>query len=96
MLLEYAAYFIIDVLLSAGILWASGRIMLVNIEYRWLVVAIVVASLVSFIPHIGIALSFLVLLWFLHEYSDAELWPNIILMVLLSRVFSFFTVFAWY
>ena len=86
--MENLTSFLVIVFVSAGIVWVLGRMMLVNIDYKWLVVAIVASSVVSFIPYIGIFLSFAVLLWFIYEFSDAQLWPNIILLVLISKVFN--------
>ena len=90
--MDYLIYFFVDSLVSAGIMFLACKLTSVIIEFKWLVVSVVAAALVSLIPSIGLLLSFIVLFWFLNQYSNAKIWPNLVFMVVVSRLITAFLV----
>ena len=90
--MNYLIYFLIDCLASAGIMFLACKLTGVIIEFKWLVISVIAAALVSLIPSIGWLLSFIVLFWFLNQYSNAKIWPDLVFMVVVSRLITVFLV----
>jgi len=90
--MEYLIYFLIDSLVNAGILFLACKLTGVLIEFKWLIVAVIAAALVSLIPTIGWILSLIVLFWLLNQYSNAKIWPDLVFMVVVSRLISVFLI----
>ena len=90
--MDYLIYFLIDSLVSAGIMFLACKITGVVIQFKWLLISVAAAALVSLIPSFGWVLSLIVLFWFLNQYSNAKLWPDLVFMVLVSRIITVFLV----
>ena len=90
--MDYLIYFLIDSLVSAGIMFLACKITGVVIQFKWLLISVAAAALVSLIPSFSWVLSLIVLFWFLNQYSNAKLWPDLVFMVLVSRIITVFLV----
>lgn len=80
---------VLDALIGGLILWLAAKITSVNLALRETVIAAGGAAAVSLIPAVGWILSIVVLFMLLKKYSQAKIWPDIILMVIVSRLVSF-------
>ncbi len=85
---------VLDALIGGVILWLAAKITSVDLVLRETVIAAGGAAVVSLIPVVGWALSLVVLFVLLKKFSEANIWPDIILMVIVSRLVSFVALIA--
>jgi hypothetical protein len=90
--MELLFIFIIDSLVTFAVLYAACKITDVTIENKWLLIAVIGSAIISLIPSLGWVLSILFLFWVLNQYSNAKIWPDLIFMVVVSRLLSMFLV----
>jgi hypothetical protein len=76
--------FVIQVLLSSTILWLAMKVTRVGGSFLALVVASAIAEGVAFIPYAGTPLSLIVLILLIWRLTAADLWPDTILIVIVS------------
>lgn len=80
---------ILDAMIGGTILWLAARITSVDLALGEAVVAAGGAAVMSLVPGVGWVLSLLVLFVLLKKFSRAPVWPDIILMVIVSRLVAF-------
>lgn len=85
---------VLDGLIGGVILWLAAKMTSVDLLLRETVIAAGVAAVVSLIPAVGWVLSIVVLLMLLKKFSEADIWPDIILLVIVSRLVSFVALLA--
>lgn len=85
---------VLDALIGGVILWLAAKITSVDLVLRETVIAAGGAAIVSLIPTVGWVLSIVVLFVLLKKFSRANIWPDIILMVIVSRLVSFLALMA--
>ncbi len=90
--LIYVVAFIIDAAVSGVILWLAAKVTGVDLFVKETIISVGAASLVALIPSVGWLLSLIVLFYMLKKFSQASIWPDLILMVIVSRFFSFLAV----
>ncbi|MBN1008936.1 hypothetical protein [Amphritea pacifica] len=79
----------LDAVITGAILWMVSKVTAVHLSFLHTVIAAGAASLVSLIPSFGWLLSIIVLFYLLKQFSDADIWPDIILLVLVSQLILF-------
>ncbi|SEQ69843.1 hypothetical protein SAMN03080615_02445 [Amphritea atlantica] len=79
----------LDAVITGAILWMAGKVTAVHLNFSHTVIAAGAASLVSLIPSFGWPLSIIILFYLLKQFSDADIWPDIILLVLVSQLILF-------
>ncbi|SEG08774.1 hypothetical protein [Marinobacterium lutimaris] len=92
--MEEVLFLLLDALISGIILWLAAKITAVDLSLGETVIAAAVAALVALIPTLGWVLSLVALFTLLKKFSGASIWPDIILMVIVSRLVSFAAVMA--
>lgn len=85
---------VLDVFIGGLILWLSAKITSVDLALRETVIAAAAAAAVALVPSVGWILSIVVLFVLLKKFSQANIWPDIILMVVISRLVTFVTIMA--
>ncbi|MCD1632135.1 hypothetical protein HLV39_15300 [Marinobacter adhaerens] len=85
---------VLDALVGGVVLWLAAKITLVNLALSETVIAAGGAAAVALVPTIGWLLSLVVLFVLLKKFSRANIWPDIILMVIVSRLVSFVALMA--
>ncbi|MBN0987198.1 hypothetical protein [Amphritea pacifica] len=80
---------VLDAVITGAILWMVSKVTAVHLNFLHTVIAAGAASLVSLIPSFGWLLSIIVLFYLLKQFSDADIWPDIILLVLVSQLILF-------
>ena len=85
---------VLDALVGGVVLWLAAKITLVDLALSETVIAAGGAAAVALVPTIGWLLSFVVLFVLLKKFSRANIWPDIILMVIVSRLVSFVALMA--
>lgn len=86
--MDYIYYFFLDALISGGILWLASKVTSVGLFFKTAILISGVSALVALIPSIGWLLSVAMFYYLLNKYSSAPLWPDLILMVIVSKLFS--------
>ncbi|MBB5320186.1 hypothetical protein [Marinobacter oulmenensis] len=85
---------VLDAVVGGVILWLAAKITSVDLALSETFVAAAGAAAVSLVPTVGWVLSILVLFVLLKKFSRASIWPDIILMVIVSRLVSFVALMA--
>lgn len=87
--MEMMLYIVADALLGGITLWLASNITSVDLQIKETIIAAGAAALASIAPAIGWLLSIIILFYLLKKFSHANIWPDIILMVLVSRFVVF-------
>lgn len=85
---------VLDALVGGLILWLSAKIASVDLALKETVIAAGAAAIVSLVPTVGWILSIVVLFALLKKFSQANIWPDLILMVIVSRLVAFAAIMA--
>ncbi|WP_317933144.1 hypothetical protein [Halioxenophilus sp. WMMB6] len=86
--------FAIDALISGAILWLAAKLTKVDLAFITAVMVAGASALVGIIPSVGWLLSIIVFFLLLKQYTQAAIWPDLILMVLVSKLVALVAVFA--
>ena len=78
--------FAIQMLIMAGLLWCAMKLTKVNGTFQAILLAVVISSVVGLIPYLGWLLGFVTLLFLISQWTDAEMFPSALLMVVVSWV----------
>ena len=92
--MEELIYVALDVVIGGVILWLAAKITSVNLTFVETLVAAGGAAVAVLVPAAGWILSIIVLFFLLKKFSRASIWPDIILMVIVSRLVSFVALMA--
>lgn len=82
------AIVVADIIIGAAALWLAAKITHVNLHLSATLIAAVLAALVALIPTLGPFLAVVALILVLKYYSNAALWPDLILVCVVSRVIA--------
>ena len=85
--------FLIEIVIGGVFLWFAARVTKVELEFKEILICVLSASFASFIPTVGWFASIIVLFLLLKRFSSANIWPDLILMVLVSRLFVMMSLF---
>jgi hypothetical protein len=81
--------FVLNALFSGAILWVASRLTKVSLLFKEAVICAAASALVGLIPTVvGLILSIVVFFYILKYFTQADIWPDLILMVLVSKVVS--------
>jgi len=81
--------FAVDAAITGFILWLASKLTSVDLQFKETVIAVLAASVVAFVPIVGWLASIVILFYFLQKFSGAKVWPDLILMVIVSKFLSF-------
>ena len=87
---------LIGAIVSATFLWMAMKIVRVEGSFLALLLASAMAIAIAFIPCLGGALSFIVLLYLLYKWTDMDSWMYGLLMVLIARALAMIAYIAVY
>ena len=90
--MEAIFYMILDAILGGLILWVASKITSVDLILKETIIAAGAAALVSLIPGLGWFLSIIILFYLLKKFSQADIWPDLLLMVIVSRGVAFLVI----
>lgn len=82
------AIVVADIIIGAAALWLAAKITHVNLHLTETLIAATLGALVALIPTVGPFLAVVALLVVLKYYSSADLWPDLILVCVVSRVIA--------
>lgn len=92
--MEVILYIALDAILGGIALWIAAKITSVDISILQTVIAAGASALASMVPGFGWVLSVLILFFLLKQFSQANIWPDVLLMVIVGRLVSFVAVAA--
>jgi len=87
--LEIVLFFILDVVVSGFFLWIAGKVTTVQIGFKEGLICIGASSILALIPGVGWILSIIAFFYLLKDFTGANVWPDLILLVLVTKLFSF-------
>ncbi|MFH1717212.1 MAG: hypothetical protein ABIF19_07670 [Planctomycetota bacterium] len=77
---------IVGTAFSAGCLWAGMRLCRIKGTFLAMVIIAAVSSLAALIPVVGWLASLIVMFVLICKWTDANLWPHAVLMVLVANL----------
>ena len=92
--MEEIVLFILDVVFGGLFLLAAAKLTGVDLVLRETILCVTAAALVSLIPAVGWLASIIVLFYLLKHFSQANVWPDLIFMVVISRLLTVVAVMA--
>jgi hypothetical protein len=78
--------FIIRAVLSAFCLWAGMKLTKVKGAFHAMLIIAAVSSLIGLIPMVGWILGSVIMFVLICKWTDANFWPDAVLMVLVAEV----------
>ncbi|EHR40044.1 hypothetical protein [Alishewanella jeotgali] len=87
--MEIVLFFILDVVVSGFFLWIAGKVTTVQIGFKEGLICIGASSILALIPGVGWILSIIAFFYLLKDFTGANVWPDLILLVLVTKLFSF-------
>lgn len=93
--MEVFVLVLLDALVGGAVLWLAAKITLVNLAFSEAAIAAGVAAVALLVPSVGWILSVIVLFLILKKFTRASIWPDILLMVIVSRLVSFVAFLAF-
>jgi hypothetical protein len=84
-MMETALRFIIDAFVFSVCLWLAMYITSVKGSFRATAIIVAVSSLLGLVPFAGWILSLVVMFVLICKLTDAELWPDAVLMVVVAQ-----------
>lgn len=87
--MEVLILVLLDALIGGAVLWLAAKITSVNLAFSEAAIAVGIAAVALLVPSVGWVLSIVVLFLLLKKFTRASIWPDIILMVIVSRLVSF-------
>ena len=86
--MDIALYLVLDIAITALVLWLAAKVTGVDLTPVEGAIAATAAAVASLVPTVGVVLSMLVLFYLLKRFTRADIFPDLILMVLVSRIFT--------
>lgn len=90
--MEYVIAFFISIIIYAAALWGGMKLTKVEGDFRAILLISFASSIVKLIPVIGSIASAIVLFVLICKYTDAEFWPDAVLMVIVAWALSVFAI----
>lgn len=81
-------YVLLDAIFTGLIVWLAGKVTAVNILFKDAIICVGVSSLLVFIPVVGWILSVVTYFYLLKKFTASDIWPDLILLVIVSKLFS--------
>ena len=75
-------------------LFLAGKLTTIEIDFKEAVICVVASSLVGLVPSIGWLLSIIVYFYLLKQFTAADIWPDLILLVVVSKLIGLMMVIA--
>jgi len=86
--MEVVVYILLDAIITGFIVFLAGKVTDVNIELKEAIICVGVSSVLRVVPAVGWLLSIVSFFYLLKKYTAADIWPDLILMVLVSKLIS--------
>lgn len=83
--MEIVLSFILNAVLSGTILWIASRITSVDLLFKTAILVAGASAIVGIVPIIGFLLSIILFFYLLTKFTNAPVWPDLILMVVVSK-----------
>ncbi len=95
--MEILVFIALDIIFSGVSLWIASKLVSVELSFVQVLIAVTAASLAAMlpIPVFGWLLSVVLLFFLLKRFSDADVWPDLILLVVVGRLVGFLALISW-
>ncbi len=89
-MLDIIIGFLIGTVFSAVCLWAGMKLTKVDGTFLGMLLIAAISSLVGVIPFVGWLASLIVMFVLISKWTDAEFWPDAVLMVVVANAVGIF------
>ncbi|MCX2836419.1 protein of unknown function [Microbulbifer thermotolerans] len=86
--MEAIVYVVLDAVITGFIVFLAGKLTAVKIDFKDAVICVGMSSVLGFIPGIGWLLSIIAFFYLLKKCTESDIWPDLILLVLVSKLIS--------
>lgn len=76
---------VVNMVVSSVALWIAGQITALKMAFKEVAIICVVSGLMWFVPYAGGILALLVFFYLLKQYTDAPMYPDMILVTLITQ-----------
>ncbi len=87
--MNFLIILLVNLLIGGAALWLASKVLSVNLSFKETLITVAATALVAVIPLIGWIASLVVLFYLLQKYSGNDVWPDLILLVIISRIITF-------
>lgn len=92
--MEVLIYVILDAIITGFIVFLAGKLTSVQIEFKDAVICVGLSSLFGFIPGFGWLISIIAFFYLLKRATASDIWPDLILLVVVSKLISVIAMLA--
>lgn len=92
--MEIIVFVILDAIITGFIVFLAGKLTAVQIDFKEAVICVGISSVLGLIPTIGWLLSILVFFYLLKRFTASDIWPDLILLVVVSKLISVIALIA--
>jgi hypothetical protein len=92
--LKLIIYFLLDAVISGTILWVASKITGEKLHLKEAAIVSGGAAVVGVVPIIGWVASMIVFFYLLKQFTQANIWPNLILLVFVSKLVALGVIFV--
>lgn len=86
--MDLAISFAVGALIMAACLWAGMRLTGVGGTFAAMLAVAAIASALQLIPYVGWLIALVVMLSLISRWTDAPVWPDAVLMVLVANLLA--------
>ncbi len=86
--MEVLMYVALDAIITGFIVFLAGKLTAVEIDFKDAVICVGLSSIIGLIPSVGWILSIIAYFYLLKKYTSANVWPDLILLVIVSKLIS--------
>ena len=91
--MEVLVYVALDVLITGFIVFLAGKLTAVQIDFKEAVICVGLSSIIGLIPSIGWILSIVAFFYLLKKFTAVDVWPDLILLVVVSKLLGAIALF---
>lgn len=92
--METIIYVILDAVITGFIVFLAGKITSVQIAFKEAAICVGISSILGFVPGFGWLLSIIAFFYLLKRFTASDIWPDLILLVVVSKLLSIIALVA--
>jgi len=82
-------YVLLNIIITGFAIFLAGKLTSVQIELGQAAICVAIASLLDLIPGVGWLISLIVFFFLLKKFTRVDVWPDLIILVIISKLISF-------
>jgi hypothetical protein len=92
--METIAFVILDAIVTGFIVFLAGKLTAVQLDFKEAVICVGISSILGLIPTFGWVISIIAFFYLLKRFTASVIWPDLILLVIVSKLISLIALVA--